>query len=417
MYEGNYLLNLTISGIKSIKEPVRFDFYKKTLDKNFSPDKYKIKAIYGENGAGKTAVILGASILQKILLKENYLGESETQEFIGKIINKEKQKIFIECEFRFRSDVSHEVYKYSLEIGKNVKKYVISKEKLSVRKSVYLNDSYITIFETKNGELNEMFFVDMETYLQVKVKTLDTLSYTSFCIALHYALDFGELLLKAKYVLFGISSMANLAVNFVVCIDKNEIIDQLKNMPIEKEMLQICQRKARRLEMYLQAFGNDLQSVILEKKKTKEYYECRLKFDYGKYDVYLEDESEGIKKLVALFECFDVTGDRPDRIVFIDDIDANVNDVYLEKLIEYFMYYGKGQLCFTIHNPGIMNVLKKNKKSIDCLAMNNKVTSWTASGNASPEKAYKNGMMEYLPFNVDPSNFLGVFGDDYYRKK
>ena len=41
-----YLLNMTVSGIKSIKKEIRLDFYKKTIDKNFNPDKYRIKAIY-----------------------------------------------------------------------------------------------------------------------------------------------------------------------------------------------------------------------------------------------------------------------------------------------------------------------------------------------------------------------------------
>lgn len=52
-----YLLNISVSGIKNIKEEVRLDFYKKTVDKDFNPDKYRIKAIYGENGSGKSAMI------------------------------------------------------------------------------------------------------------------------------------------------------------------------------------------------------------------------------------------------------------------------------------------------------------------------------------------------------------------------
>ena len=37
-----YLLNMTVSGIKNIKKDVRLDFYKKTIDKSFDPEKYKI---------------------------------------------------------------------------------------------------------------------------------------------------------------------------------------------------------------------------------------------------------------------------------------------------------------------------------------------------------------------------------------
>ena len=98
-------------------------------------------------------------------------------------------------------------------------------------------------------------------------------------------------------------------------------------------------------------------------------------------------------------------------IVFVDEMDSNLNDVYLCKLIEYFMYYGKGQLCFTTHNIDPMSVLKENKNSIDFLSSDNHLTSWTARGNASPENSYKNGMIEDLPFNIDATDFVGIFGE------
>ena len=37
-----YLLNIGVSGIKGIKNEVQLDFYKKTVDKNFNPEKYRI---------------------------------------------------------------------------------------------------------------------------------------------------------------------------------------------------------------------------------------------------------------------------------------------------------------------------------------------------------------------------------------
>ena len=62
-----YLLNITVSGIKCIEEEVRLDFYKKIVDKKFDPDKYRIKAIYGENGSGKSAIITAIKIFQDII--------------------------------------------------------------------------------------------------------------------------------------------------------------------------------------------------------------------------------------------------------------------------------------------------------------------------------------------------------------
>lgn len=96
-------------------------------------------------------------------------------------------------------------------------------------------------------------------------------------------------------------------------------------------------------------------------------------------------------------------------IVFIDELDSNLHDVYLCALLEYLMEYGEGQLCFTTHNIGPMDVLKKNKKSIDFLSVDHKIYSWTTSGNYSPSKLYRNGMIEGSPFNVDSIDFIGVF--------
>lgn len=56
-----------------------------------------------------------------------------------------------------------------------------------------------------------------------------------------------------------------------------------------------------------------------------------------------------------------------------------------------------------------MDILKKNKKSIDFLSVDHKIYPWTINGNYSPSKLYRNGMIEGSPFNVDSIDFIGVF--------
>ena len=96
-------------------------------------------------------------------------------------------------------------------------------------------------------------------------------------------------------------------------------------------------------------------------------------------------------------------------IVFIDELDSNLHDVYLCALLEYLMNYGQGQLCFTTHNVGPMDILKRNKKSIDFLSIDNKIYPWKTNGNYSPAKLYRNGMIEGSPFNIDDIDFIDVF--------
>ena len=93
-------------------------------------------------------------------------------------------------------------------------------------------------------------------------------------------------------------------------------------------------------------------------------------------------------------------------------LDSNLDDVYLCALLEYLMAYGHGQLCFTTHNIGPMDILKKNKKSIDFLSVDHKIYSWKTSGNYSPSKLYRQGMIEGSPLNVDAIDFIGAFGAD-----
>lgn len=78
---------------------------------------------------------------------------------------------------------------------------------------------------------------------------------------------------------------------------------------------------------------------------------------YNEYRVNVEFESTGIKKLVKLYMY--IREMKRGGIVFIDEFDANLHDVYLCALLEYLMEYGEGQLCFTTHNIGPMDILKE----------------------------------------------------------
>lgn len=86
-----------------------------------------------------------------------------------------------------------------------------------------------------------------------------------------------------------------------------------------------------------------------------------------------------------------------------------MHDVYLCALLEYLMEYGEGQLCFTTHNVGPMDILKHHRKSIDFLSENHKIYPWVKSGSYSPANLYRNGMIEGSPFNIDSIDFIGVF--------
>ena len=128
---------------------------------------------------------------------------------------------------------------------------------------------------------------------------------------------------------------------------------------------------------------------------------------YDSYEVDSDYESTGIQKLMSIYNSLDdVT---KGKIVFIDELDANINGVYLKVLLEYLNNLNKGQLCFTSHNFYPMEYLYSYTNSIDFLGETGKLISWKKNGNYKPYNQYPEGMIVDSPFNIDPIDYAKVF--------
>ena len=435
-----YLLSVSVSGIKSIKEEVRLSFYKKTVDRDFNPEQYRIKAIYGENGSGKSAIITAIKICQDIILNDNYLNESKTQSVLHEIINKSTKKLRVSFEYLVILENEKTVYNYMIEVGQNVSGlYQIEYETLRMKNGNYSNNNYKVIYESKNGELTQMYY-DGNDRKDIEKKAINLLSTHSFSYIYIMNLDKDKSILNYFFIhnVYLITFFAVLKI-YIAEEDQHELyffrkrmeansmntnawgeawqefnhnlnkISSVNEKQVRKEHFNKYREKVEQLTEFIKIFKRNLVSIDIDAKENGEYYECDLNLNYGEYSINKEFESTGIKKLIRLFDCFVSASEG--GIVFIDEMDSNLNDVYLCKIIEYFMYYGKGQLCFTTHNLDPMSVLKENKNSIDFLSSDNHLVSWTARGNATPENCYKNGMIEDSPFNIDAVDFVGIFGE------
>lgn len=436
-----YLLNVTVAGVKCIEEEIRLDFYKKIVNQKFDADKYRIKAIYGENGSGKSAIITAVKIFQDIICNSQYLSESKNQKLLDELINKKTQHYKFKCEFLCRLEKDNIIFAYELQLKKNESGlYEIVYEKLSERSGNYSNSRYKSIYEVSNGKL---IFVNAqnENYSMIEKMTYNLLGKSSFlniyffnfnnfnkdtvtdstriyvrvciCMVLAFIIkvyldeeDKHELYFIKKVFSERIENDNNyISENVLEIMDSLSVTDSI----IPKNNFDIYVEKINNLTAFLRIFKHDLKSIEIDKKDDGDNYRCDLNLNYGDYLINKEFESTGIKKLIKLYDCFDAASKY--GIVFIDEMDSNLNDVYLCKIIEYFMYYGKGQLCFTTHNLDPMSVLKENKYSIDFLSSDNKLVSWVSKGNATPDNYFKNGMIENIPFNIDATDFIGVFGE------
>ena len=441
-----YLINYSVKGIKALDEWVHLSFYKKTITNTFDIRNYNIKGIYGTNGAGKSGIMTSLKILKSLLIDDAYLSNPLVQKQLEEIVNKRAGKIEYDIQFLVNYEDGLRLYNYLVSVGKkNSAKWSIIEEKLFFRNAVSHSSHMDLLFHAEDAVIKYLPDHDeiTTTLIEQTRNLLSGASLTATSINILKESTDGKLLglmIRSGIVflfLFGLSIFVYLDIEddhtdffineMINRVTDSEQLDKLfelrehevhlkrqlpllisvSSMAVSKKRLSDFEKQVSELESFLKIFKKDLQRIEIEKKQEKNCYRCELVMVYPDYSLNAEFESTGIKKLIRLFAYLQkmVEG----NIVFIDELDSNLHDVYLCALLEYLMEYGEGQLCFTTHNIGPMDILKRNKNSIDFLSVNKKIYSWKKSGNYSPSKLYRNGMIEGSPFNIDSFDFIGVF--------
>lgn len=442
-----FLVNYTVQGVKTLEKKITLSFYKKTIERKPNTQNYNIKAIYGMNGSGKSAIIASVDILRNLLISPGYLNNPFVQKNLEELVSKKTGKIDISA--NFIADMGNDVrlYRYSVVISKNSNGvYFIECESLLSRNATSKSEKMDILYKVEEGKLD--IGVGIESTLKdISIeKTLNLLENSAFC-GLFMEKVFLQLVNKKSEV---VSSMfvRNMVALYVfgkkihVYIDQSddhrdyflrnsmlsnedsfEVDSLMKHyVQMDRESLNTIsvsrnvvsrnaydrfQKDIKKLCDFIRIFKTDLCGIEIEKKEDADNYICNLLMMYESYKVDAEFESTGVKKLIKLYTYLRemVQG----GIVFVDEFDSNLHDVYLCALLEYLMEYGKGQLCFTTHNVGPMDVLKQNKKSIDFLSVDHEIHPWITNGNYSPSKLYRAGMITGSPFNVDSIDFIGAF--------
>lgn len=448
-----YLLSYSVKGIKTLDQLVSLSFYKKTILKDPDTQEYNVKGIYGMNGSGKSGIVTSVEILRNLLIDPGYLNNPIAQKNLDAIINKRTKELFIEADYMVKAGMRVMLFRYTVILSKDAAgKYTISYERLANKKVTSKSESMETIFEVSGGEIVFIYGRKEQDEFSSAVlkKTMNLLPTASMC-ALFYEKflvpamnDYQNkinILWASIYILYFFGKKIHVYLdqsddhreyvtrNSLECYDDSEkykveinslinsflkmdndclnVISDTGNI-VSKKMYGDFEKTIHKLCKFLHIFKPDLQDIRIDKKDNRDLWICDLVMIYESYNIHAEFESTGIKKLIKLFAYLNemVHG----GIVFIDEFDSNLHDVYLCALLEYLMEYGEGQLCFTTHNVGPMDVLKQHKKSIDFLSEDHKVYPWTKSGNYSPSNLYRRGMIEGSPFNVDSIDFIGVFG-------
>lgn len=447
MKDGYYLLSYKVNGIKNLDKDVKLEFYKKTIDKDFDPREYNVKAIYGENGTGKSAIMTSVKVLKNLMLNRYYLIDSKNEMFLNNLVNKKLNKASFEIEYAAILNEIVLIYKYYLEIelDKIDSYYKIEKEELSFKKlnskkniNVYsikngklINSCNIRLFEKINEDngtesLREQTFLSYFAYKdskdEIDRKEIENVKDNSsflgsiatnmfFAKKLYIYLDDEDTPDKHIEEALRSERMLNPDVkNEESYLSRRVYNDSILSYKFYtyKSMIDILNKDIKKVCEFIKIFKPELREIEIDKKEYYEFYICNLIFNYGDYKVDAAYESNGIKKLIKLYRAIRAVDEG--SIVFIDEMDSNIHDVYLCRLIEYIKEYAKGQLCFTTQSITVMDVLEDRKKSLDFLSRDHEITSWFKNSHYSASRKYKEGYIEKSPFNIEPFDFLKAFG-------
>lgn len=453
-----FIKRIRISGIKNIRKEVEFNFYNKTIKKPFDITDSNVKALYGENGSGKSAIIHAIKIYHDLINQSNYLFEKENNVYISELTNFEILKLNFQMTFVVYSEKMFRIIEHKIILNSNEsnnvkieseeiflwkknsykeedKECVYSSLNGIIDKFIYSNDlrnlstnrlqkesvvsvyfqsiltPFIHEYRSNNEDINKLNKNEINSLLQILQLVKNINVYMDSQDDHDEYIQFIKIRDNSNVKI--VSEVGN--IDFSV-LDTNEMID-FEKLPKSKYSFFVLKdeqtkfkKKISQLEQFIKLFKPDLKGIFIDfRPSIKEKIQiAELIFDYGgKRKITLEFESTGIRKLVNLFDAFVQL--ELGKIVIIDEFDANINDVYLIKIIDYFSEYSNGQLFFTTHNIGPMEVLAKKKHAIDFISSDNQITSSILNGNYSISKQYRKGFIKNLPFNIGSADFIGMF--------
>lgn len=424
-----YLLEFRLKGIKNIEKEIAINFYKQDIRK-FNRDNYNVKGIFGRNGIGKTAIIKGIEILRNIVLDNDYLILKNS--LLNEMINKKLKKCHLSTEFLVIDEEKRKhIFEHSIDLKLQNGKIIITKEIINKKKLDRKEISRTLIIE--NGEINKSksnYFNNLDGIEKLSMNLLDRKSIVKLLVndivkGRKNRLESEKFEFIYLYVLYSkINVFTHLedshykmvSVNFEnqnwldkIYIDYINQEGKKRNILLKtKEEINFLKKSLKRKEKFLKLFNPEIEKIEFEKKDFDEkYYEIEYIFCYKEYKINFEYESMGMKSLFRLFYVLDTVNNG--GIVFVDEIDMSIHDLYLNRLIEFFAENGKGQFVFTAHNTSILDTLKKYKNSIDFVTEYQEIKPWIKNGNYSPRKQYLEGMLPNMPYNIEYYDFFEIF--------
>ncbi len=448
----NYFLNkLVINGAKNIDKPIELLFSNITISSNIDYSNSNVKAIYGPNGSGKSGIVAAMYIYKRLILDNDGINDKYFSRFIYETINKKTNVLSIDIVFSLNDSFNKKChcFRHEIDISAINDNIAITKEKISILKGKTIKDeNFKQIILVENGNLvkikenTEFNIMNNALYLN----SLNLLDKHSITISILKTVRMGKGFNYDDHeVLDVLCYIINFAYTLVIQLNKedahteyiskklsesnlnneekiNETLENIRNnIPVfnlstqytdivmEKDYSKY-EKYINKLTDFIKLFKPSLDEIMIDKKIYEDKFYCKKIFRYNDIKIDIEFESTGIRKLVMLYTTLRLCANG--CITFIDEMDANLHDVYFAKIIEFFKNDGKGQLCFTTHNLEPIDILKSNSHSLDFISNDSRIYSWTKNGNKSPLNKYVNGLIPYSPFNIESFDFDVLLNED-----
>lgn len=345
MIEIVRISKIEINNLKNVNHGV-INLYVDKLQEN--EPQSNILSIYGPNGSGKTTVLNAIEITNELIrshrIEKNYLS----------MISLSAKSLAISIEFRALINNKDYLLYYSYEINSET----ILKEKLA----------YKNLSDSKRKQNLKSFKNTGKKVLRSVVFSKEAMKNYSdsekvFLISLkQYAYNKVYIITSSnKYRTFLIhgNSSDNDFSNDTVQLDINNcLVDE----NYEKIMTLV-----NNINDILPHIINDMHLIVKTKNQRLIFYTTR----FGQ-EIKLQNESEGIKKLVFFINHYIEAFNDPSITLVCDELDSCIFEFLFGELLSIFSRYALGQLIFTSHNLRPLEVLDNKQVIFTTMNKDNK---------------------------------------------
>lgn len=362
---------------------------------NYNTPVLKVAALYGANGAGKSNLLKGLSILNWIVVVKEYVKEEDVYNNYRFLLanNTDKKPISIGVEFinqdrtfYYRVDImdsyisKEELYVYKVESKEEVPVFVCNgigddrKLKLYDENGVendsyvddrtiellkknpsssimYLHNEFPIIFNKDAAEIAYNWFSMKLSVVPIRINRQHIIDVVDKSVELKSYINkqISEMSLGVKFIDVKTSDLASVFADRVERDDevRKQIIDSLKS---ETESNSALLKMKRDRPLFSIAKDEDGRDVV------KELVFSQSGVDGYVGDMNIDSQSEGtvalLSKLPLLYRLA-----KQDCVIFIDEIESSLHPQLIEKFLKLFLddKNSKGQLIFTTHEVHLLD--------------------------------------------------------------